>query len=349
MTNDAVESILAAEPEVNADADEASSDGVVDEPGRISSYSTIWHLDHGRIEGLFVGPVVIQEKLDGSQFSAGVLNGELVFRSRKVTINPVAVPDLFRPAVDTFQTLHEQGRLVEGWVYRGEAICRERHNTLKYERVPNGGFVLFDIEMKPGVFLGPGAVQSYASNLGLECVRTYFEGETNLDDVRGNVPAWLAMGSTLGQSVEPQGIVVKNYNVFTPEKKVAMGKFVTVAFKEKHQVSWREQNPTRRDIILGLVQELRNENRWRKAIQHGIEEGHIDAASYKMQDMKYLAKEIPQDIRKEEEAYIKQRLFDYFWPEIFRGAMKGLPEWFRSNYVTVPLSAPESQTQEVVA
>lgn len=48
----------------------------------INSYPSIYSLGHRYISELFSGPVVIQEKIDGSQFSFGNLNGKLFCRSK---------------------------------------------------------------------------------------------------------------------------------------------------------------------------------------------------------------------------------------------------------------------------
>jgi hypothetical protein len=49
---------------------------------KISSYSKVYNLGHRTIEQLFDGIVVAQEKVDGSQFSFGLIDGELYCRSK---------------------------------------------------------------------------------------------------------------------------------------------------------------------------------------------------------------------------------------------------------------------------
>jgi hypothetical protein len=46
------------------------------------AYPKIWNLGHAQLTELLWDDVVIQEKLDGSQFSFGVIDGELRVRSR---------------------------------------------------------------------------------------------------------------------------------------------------------------------------------------------------------------------------------------------------------------------------
>jgi hypothetical protein len=44
-----------------------------------------------------------------------------------------------------------------------------------------------------------------------------------------------------GQKIE--GVFVKNYARFNPDKKVMMAKYVSEAFKEIHQGEWKSANP----------------------------------------------------------------------------------------------------------
>ena len=48
----------------------------------IHSYPTVFAIGHKMIADLFNGSVVVEEKVDGSQFSFGVIDGELVCRSK---------------------------------------------------------------------------------------------------------------------------------------------------------------------------------------------------------------------------------------------------------------------------
>ena len=49
----------------------------MNEPTSWHSYGKIFNLGHKETEALFDGPVVVEEKIDGSQFSFGSINGEL--------------------------------------------------------------------------------------------------------------------------------------------------------------------------------------------------------------------------------------------------------------------------------
>ena len=127
-----------------------------------------------------------------------------------------------------------------------------------------------------------------------------------------------------GQKVE--GVVVKNYERYTHEKKVMMGKFVSEAFKEIHSGDWKSRNPNQSGVVEGIIGKLSSHARWYKAIQHLQEAGLITNSP---SDIGPLMKEVSQDILKEETDRIKDTLFNHFWKDISRGVTKGLPGWYK--------------------
>src|SRR3990167_7794184 len=110
----------------------------------IHSYSKVFNVGHEEVSDILKHPVVVQEKLDGSQLSFRVVDGALFIRSKGAVIDPENPADLFAPAVRWI--LNNQSELVPGWTYRAEAISKPKHNTLVYSRAPESGFVLFDVD-----------------------------------------------------------------------------------------------------------------------------------------------------------------------------------------------------------
>jgi hypothetical protein len=129
-----------------------------------------------------------------------------------------------------------------------------------------------------------------------------------------------------GQKIE--GVVIKNYRRFGPDKKVLMGKFVSEAFKEVHASEWKSSNPTQGDILERLIESLRTPARWNKAIQHMRERGELEDSP---RDIGLLMKEVPTDVEKEEADFIKQKLWEWAWPHIKRGTVRGLPEFYKER------------------
>ena len=51
------------------------------------SYPSIFNLGHKAIERLLDGPVNVEEKIDGSQFSFGLIDGQIRVKSKSVEMN----------------------------------------------------------------------------------------------------------------------------------------------------------------------------------------------------------------------------------------------------------------------
>jgi hypothetical protein len=289
---------------------------------RLHSYPKVWNMGHPAIKDLFAGPVAVQEKVDGSQFTFGVLGGALHCRSKGATIDPDAPNGLFAPAVATAKRLHDAGLLTEGWQYRGEALCKPKHNTIAYDRAPAGGVILFDIDCGLENRLDPEVVSAHAERLGLECVPTFFHGEVKS---MADLARLLETDSCLG-GAKIEGVVVKNYARWGEDGKMLMGKYVSEAFKEKHAKDWRGRNPTRADLVEVISRTYATERRWEKAVEHLRDAGQLECSP---RDIGKLMKAIPEDIQAECEQEIKDALFAHFWPTIRKGTTLGLPEWYK--------------------
>jgi hypothetical protein len=291
----------------------------------LRSYPKVWNMGHPAIRDLFDGPVVVQEKVDGSQFSFGVVHGELFCRSKGASLNLETTDLLFRGAVETAKRLHEAGLLVEGWTYRGEAICRPKHNTLTYERAPTGNVILFDVDRGlEDRIADPDELAAVGFSLGLEVVPVIYHGEIRSAD---ELAALIDRVSCLG-GAKVEGVVAKNYARFGPDGKMLMGKVVSEAFREVHKKDWRERHPTRTDIVDEIIEEYRTEARWRKSVQHLREAGKLEGSP---RDIGSLIKEVAADVRAECEDEIKDALFRHFWPKIQRGITHGLPDWYKAE------------------
>src|SRR5512133_2491405 len=100
----------------------------------IHSYSQIFALGHKALPPDFMdGVVLVEEKIDGSQFSFGVaFDGELRCRSKGQEINVDTPEGMVKLGVDA--ALARAPDLTPGWVYRGEYLQTPRHNAITYSR-----------------------------------------------------------------------------------------------------------------------------------------------------------------------------------------------------------------------
>lgn len=303
----------------------------------IPSYPSIYNLGHAAITDLFKGPVIIEEKVDGSQFSFTKLasTGELVCRSKGATINMLAPEGMFIKAVEQVQEMAPL--LTPGLVYRGEYLRSPKHNVLAYERNPTGHIIIYDIERGEQCFCPAAEKVAEAKMLGLECVPVLFEGL--LLDV-ALLRELLETQSVLGgQKIE--GVVIKpaNYDLYGRDKKVLMGKFVSEAFKEIHNADWKKDHATKSngEIIQLLAAIYATPARWAKALIHLKEAGKIENSP---KDIGALIAEVPPDVEKECAPEIKEQLWAWAWPQLRRAITRGLPMWYKEELMKLQFATP---------
>lgn len=290
----------------------------------LSSYGSIYALGHHAVADILEGSVEATEKVDGSQISFGVIDGEISIRSKGQQLHIGANNQMFELAVNQIRIIEPW--LIPGWVYRGEYLMKPKHNTLAYLRVPDRNIMIYDIERGIGSedYLRWRERDEEASRIGLEVCPLLFNGEGLTFD---KIQTYLNLESVLG-GVTIEGVVVKNYSKFTEDKKPAKAKFVSPDFKEKHGKEWKTGNPTQKDVVQLLIDELRTEARWAKSVQHLREDGRLEGSP---RDIGPLIKEAQEDILREEEDYIKDKLFKHFSAQIVRGAISGLPDWYKEQ------------------
>ena len=223
------------------------------------SYPSIYTIGHRAIEALLKGPVSVEEKIDGSQFSFGVdAEGELHVRSKGAKMHPEAPEKMFTRAVESVEARRD--KLVPGWTYRCEYLSKPKHNTLAYNRTPNGYLIIFDVNTAEATYLYPWEKQAAANAIDLSAVPQIHQGMIeSLEQFRGFLDRESVLG---GQKIE--GVVVKplNYDLFGPDKKCLMGKFVSESFKEIHGVEWKKENPAPADVVQAIAASVRTPARW---------------------------------------------------------------------------------------
>jgi hypothetical protein len=284
--------------------------------------------------GILNGPVVIEEKYDGSQFTFGVIGDKLICRSKGAILDGME-PTMFEPAVNVARELHRRGLLGEGWIYFCEFLARPKHNVLTYSRAPKGFLVLYDAfsgpnSPVPNKWLSPGGKIELANILGLEPVQVI--GDVPLDEFQLAIltPGWMKIDSSLGGCMV-EGVVIKNYQQPHGERGAAWpmtAKIVSDRFKEKQ--ACRPMNPKAGpgEFVQSLINSLRTEARWLKAVQHLREAGKLQGVNA---DIGPLCKEVQSDILAEETDWIKQKLFEEFSKEIIKGSVHGFAQWYQDK------------------
>jgi hypothetical protein len=294
-------------------------------PVKLHSYPSIFNLGHRAVGDLLRGPVIVEEKVDGSQITFGVIDGQLCIRSKGAEVHVEAPEGMFANAVRAISAV--AAALVPGWHYRGEYLQKPKHNTLAYTRTPSNHIVIFDIDRDGiGDFASREIKESEAARLGFDIIPELHRG---LVADEAFLLELLQRESYLGGQIV-EGVVIKpiNYDLWGPDKKVLMGKFVREEFKEMNAKNFRTENPKQNDVLSLIGQSLRTEARWHKAVIHLRERGLIQGDP---RDIGALLREAAADIEKECADDIKDRLYKWALPQIRRIATAGLPEWYKQQ------------------
>ena len=310
----------------------------------VPSYTKVLTLGARGTERALVGPVVVQEKIDGSQFSFGVdTDGNIGCRSHHKQLSLDAPTKMFAPAVEHVLRMSEilrgcSSTYGECWFYC-EYLQKPKHNTLAYERIPKNHLLLFDAYIGGDWRYSPSWIEPtkptceysrlkfmdwLARTLEIDVVPELHRGEITVDELK----ALLATPSFLGgQTVE--GLVIKNYNEL-----IALGgrtynvfcKLVNESFKERHQKDWKKRSS--KGKLEAYLESFRAEARWIKAVQRMREEGTLE---YQPRDIGTLVGLVQADIKEEETENIKEELYRLYISDITRTAIRGLAEWYKAQ------------------
>lgn len=286
----------------------------------LHSYPSVFALGHAHLGELLLDDVLVEEKVDGSQFSFGKIDGKLRMRSKGQEIHEDHPEGMFVPAVSTARALFE--KLTDGWTYRGEFLNKPKHNTIEYARVPDQFIILFDVNPSHEAYLSRAEKEAEAARIGLEIVPVFYQGKVTSAE---QLLQFMERDSCLG-GAKIEGFVIKNYQRFGRDKKALMGKYVSEAFKETNKENWKGNKTGITEFTELLVQTYKTEARWRKAVQHLRELGKLEGSP---RDIGILLKEVHADILKECGDEIKEKLLNHVRNTFSRGVVRGLPEWYK--------------------
>ena len=290
----------------------------------ISSFPKIFAIGNDRISDIFFDEVEVTEKIDGSQFCWGKINGELHFRSKGAVLYKENPQKMFREGIEYIISIKD--RLPNGIVFYSEYLQKPKHNVLAYDRIPKNNIALFGaIDYTKQMMISD--YWKYANQLEIDRVPILRIGKVNNVE---ELHTLLDKESVLG-GPKIEGIVIKNYKkelfiggVLLP---LMSGKYVSEKFKEVHNRDWKKGHTTKGRFEL-FKESFRTEARWEKAIQHMRERGELENDP---RDIGKLIKEIQDDIETEEKENIKEYLYKEFKREIMSSAIKGFPIWYKNR------------------
>ena len=284
-------------------------------------YTKVLTLGSSRTENALRGKVVIQEKVDGSQFRFGINeDGELLIGSKSVSWNGDC-DKMFSAGVAHVKSVSHLITKRDVYFF-AEYLQKPKHNVLAYDHTPKGNLALFDV-MEGGRWHERGEIEESATLLGIDVVPELFRGK--VDSIEFLKQLHETTSFLGGQKIE--GVVIKNYT-----ENIELGglifplftKYVREEYKEKHGQEWKSG----RDVMADFVNSFATEVRWQKAVSHLRESGAIEQSP---RDIGKLIIAVRNDIAEEEGENISKFLCNKFLPEILRTATKGLPEWYKEH------------------
>ena len=109
----------------------------------ITAFPKIFTLGTSYVKDIFNEEVEISEKIDGSQFAFGRINGNVVLRSKGRQMFLESPDQMF---LEACMFVNSNSHLFpDGIVFYTEYLKKPKHNTLKYDRIPKNHLMLFAV------------------------------------------------------------------------------------------------------------------------------------------------------------------------------------------------------------
>ena len=288
----------------------------------LTSYPKVYSLGHRYIAQIMEGDVTVEEKIDGSQISFGRdADGALTARSKGQQLFFTGVTGMFTLGLE--QIYARKDLLPLGVTYRGEYLQKPKHNTIAYSRIPKDHIIIYDIEDAYGNPVSRAQKEDMAHDIGFEVVPGFVTPGWS----KGSFEALLKTTSILGgETIE--GVVIKNYMQCTDDKKYMVGKYVNDIFKERHGKEWKVGNPSGKDFIQRIGDDLKTDARYQKAKQALINAG---TCTHSPADIGDFLKMLHADIDAEDADDIAAALTAHFLPQIKRHVCRGAAEWYKQS------------------
>lgn len=277
--------------------------------------------------------VIIQEKINGSQFTIFKKDGELHFYNRNKEVGPKG-----DPYINAYLSLHDKKDFfVEGFFYHGEAMRNTTTNNAAYKRMPRYFWIVYEIQRADGSLLTPEEMTVALQNTGIEMTQVLYDSHKNksvpvqevIDQLMAQIES-KQIESCLGGI--PEGIVIKVLN------SVKDGKTCNYRFKQVRsqfaEMSQEKRNKIEQvsdaDFIKEIGEIYNTDGRREKAVQHMKEKDVWQPNINK--NIGTMVNELDNDLLKEAKEDIKNMLFVRFWSEISKVARGDVSKFLKEKY-----------------
>jgi len=296
------------------------------------SYQKIAGIHRPEVVGVLDDHVIIEEKIDGSQFRIEIDgDGNISCGSHHQELN--MVDNNFKlgcdQAVKTFHGVREPDKIITIF---SEYLAKPKQNQIPYSRVPKNNFIIFDVKIGDKM-LDREEKERFAFNYGCEVVPLLWRGHGSefTDEVREKL---LKTKSILGHQKgydRIEGIVIKAYDrKFNFDEGHSLAghfmctKIVNDSFKETKKI----KSPKGDNKLEGILESVRSVPRWNKAVQTLTELGELNG---EMKDIGLITRRVMTDLQEEEEETIKNELYKLFGKDILKASVQGLSTWYQNK------------------
>lgn len=289
---------------------------------RLPSYPKVLNLGSTYTENALIGEVILQEKIDGSQFRWGWnADGDFHVCSKNQEVHAEA-PGMFKEGIEHLMKFYKlwKPKVVKGNFFFGEYLQKPKHNTLKYGQTPRNHIVLFDV-IDNGKWQSRTELEGWAKFWDIDPIPEFAVGKMTIEDLM----KFLETDSYLGNE-KVEGVVIKNYGQLIEVNGVIrplFTKYVNQKYRERHG---KEYKKSIKVTLQDWLTAWKDENRWLKALQHLTEEQKI---VNEPKDIGALIKEVIRDLDEEETENIKNYLYDTYIRDIRNIATRGIPSWYK--------------------
>jgi len=292
--------------------------------GKIPRYPKIRRLGHKRTKGILDDPddeIVIQEKVDGSNFRFWREGDTICFGSRRVNhLERKEDNGEWKPVMDYILSKVKPEALREDYVYVGEFF---RPHTIEYawDRVPVFvGYDLLDKETGEVVDYDFAFAEFYRLNIPF--VATLYRGKAS--KISDRLIEELKQRESCYGDTTPEGVVVKNYT-----KKI-FAKSVNSQFLEDFKKKFGDKRQPKMTVERKVVERFITPARVRKVVQRC----HEEKGSVGAEDIPQILRETVNDMLEEEILTIvnEMKVKEIDFRKLRKHASKKIMQIVRSEY-----------------
>ncbi len=210
----------------------------------LTKYQHVERLGHDDVSGLLDGAVVVQEKLDGANFTVAKHPDKgLILASRNNVISVGGHPStgfngaieyvLDHPGITGLFDVHPD------WVLRGEWLTR---HTINYDATRMKKFYVFDVQDGEGKYI---PISQYAAVMELREI-PFLPVIAQYNNPTLDLLQQLTQGPGLYGAAQKEGVVVKRYDFVNKWGRTTWGKLVSADFREANKI---HMGATKRDPV----------------------------------------------------------------------------------------------------